>query len=385
MKSNNFIALILAGGQGKRLDILTRYTAKPAIPFGGKYRIIDFTLSNCINSGISTVGVLTQYQPLELSDYIGNGSSWDFDRVNGGITILPPYVKKSGSDWYKGTANAVFQNINFIEECSPEHVIILSGDHIYKMNYSKMLAFHKSHGAECTVATTDVPLSEAKRFGLVVADSTEKITEFEEKPLIPKSTRASMGIYIFNWHTLKKYLILDNTHENSSNDFGKDLLPLMLRDGCSMYAYPFFGYWRDVGTTGSLWEANMELLSDSLLMRNTDWKIYSNAKTFPPSLISNKSNIKNSIIAEGCNIQGRVENSVIFSGVRIAENAYIKNSVIFPYSSVSKHAVVLRCLMDERSRVGKNCIVGEEKYITVIKRNSKIHNTILDIQKTVVS
>ncbi len=382
---NKCIALILAGGQGKRLDVLTRFTAKPAIPFGGKYRIIDFTLSNCTNSGISTVGVLTQYQPHELSEYISNGASWDFDRINGGITLLPPYMKKSAGDWYKGTANAVFQNINFIEEYAPEHVIILSGDHIYKMNYNKMLEFHKSRGADCTIATTTVSPSEAKRFGLIITDNDERIKEFEEKPLIPKSNKASMGVYIFNWQILKKYLILDSTHENSTNDFGKDLLPLMLRDGCRMFAYPFFGYWRDVGTTESLWKANMELLTDSFLMHNPDWKVYSNTRPLEPSLISKKAIIKNSLIADGCTIHGKVENSVVFSGVRILDNAVIKNSVIFSNSTILRNVVISNCLVDEKSRIGKNCVIGDEKFITVVKRNSKIHNTFLDIQNSVVS
>ena len=385
LKNNKVIALILAGGQGKRLDILTRFTAKPAIPFGGKYRIIDFTLSNCTNSGITSVGVLTQYQPLELSDYIGTGKTWDLDRIHGGITILPPYMKKSGSDWYKGTANAVFQNINYIEETNPKYVIVLSGDHIYKMNYSKMLEFHKQRGADCTIATTNVSLSDAKRFGLVITDKNEKITDFEEKPLVPKSTKASMGVYIFNWQTLKKYLILDNNRENSSNDFGKDVLPLMLRDGCQMFAYPFFGYWRDVGTTESLWKANMDLISNSLLTRNSDWKIYSNTYPTPPSIISKNSEIKSSIIAEGCIIHGKVENSVVFGNVKIASGAIVKNSVIFSNSTVSKGAEVINCLMDEGGRVGKNCKVGEEGFLTVLKRNSKVHNALLESSDSVVS
>mgnify|MGYP003301430498 CR=1 FL=1 len=379
------VALILAGGQGKRLDVLTRFTAKPAIPFGGKYRIIDFTLSNCINSGISTVGMLTQYQPHELSEYIGTGETWDLDRINGGITLLPPYMKKNNSDWYKGTANAVFQNINYLEKLNPNYVLILSGDHIYKMNYAKMLAYHKSRGADCTIASTTVSLSAAKRFGTIITDSDEKIKTFEEKPLVPKSTKVSMGIYIFNWQLLKKYLILDNNHENSSNDFGNDVLPLMLKDGCKMYTYPFLGYWKDVGTTESLFSANIDLLYDSILTRNPEWKIYSNAPSFPPTIVSKQAKIKNSLIAEGCNIRGTVENSVIFGNVKISENAIIKNSVIFSDSTISNNSEILNCLIDEGTKVGKNCLIGDKQFLTVIKRNSKIHNTIIDSQKSVVS
>ena len=385
MEKNKIVAMILAGGQGKRLDILTRFTAKPAIPFGGKYRIIDFTLSNCINSGITTVGMLTQYQPHELSEYIGTGGTWDLDRLRGGISLLPPYMKKSGSDWYKGTANAVYQNINYLDKLNPKYVLILSGDHIYKMNYAKMLMYHESRGADCTIASTTVSLSAAKRFGTIITDSDEKIKMFEEKPAQPKSTKISMGVYIFNWQLLKRYLILDNDIENSTNDFGHDVLPLMLKDGCKMYTYPFLGYWKDVGTTESLFEANMDLLSNSILTRNSEWKIFSNTPPLPPTIISSEAKVKNSLISEGCNIKGKVENSVIFGNVKISENTSVKNSVIFSDSIISKNSLIENCLIDEGTKIGKNCILGDKQFLTVIKRNSKIHNTIIDSQKSDVS
>lgn len=385
MNKDKCIALILAGGQGKGLDILTRFTAKPAIPFGGKYRIIDFALSNCTNSGISTVGVLTQYKPLELSDYIGNGHSWDLDRNKGGLQLLPPYLKKSGNDWYKGTANAVFQNINYIEENSPEYVIIMSGNHIYKMNFTKMLNYHKSLGADCTIATTAAGPSDAKRFGTVVTDENERIFNIEEKSLVSKKTKISMGVYIFNWQILKKYLVLDNNREGSSNDFAKDIIPLMLSDGCRVFAYPFLGYWRDISSAESLWSANIDVLTDGILTRNPEWKIYSNTPPRPPGLIVKDSIIKNSIVSEGCIVRGKIENSVIFGNVRISKGAVVRNSVIFSGSKISDGAEVINCLMDEESFVGKNCLVGAEDYMTVIKRNSKIQSSVLGIKNSVVS
>lgn len=356
-----WIAMLLAGGQGSRLYALTQNLAKPAVPFGGKYRIIDFPLSNCINSGIDTVGVLTQYQPLELNEYIGNGQPWDLDRNNGGVFVLPPYQKSSGSDWYTGTANAIYQNINFIERYDPEYVVILSGDHIYKMDYEKMLSYHKEKEADCTIAVLQVPLEEASRFGIMNAYPDGTIYEFEEKPPQPKSNLASMGIYIFSWKKLRQYLITDETDDSSQNDFGKDILPAMLADGQKMVAYPFQGYWKDVGTIDSLWEANMDLLDPKtpLDLYDDSWKIYSRTPALPPHFVAQGAEIQNSMVTEGCSIEGKVDFSVLFSGVVIEEGAIVRDSIIMPGSVVKKGAVVEYSIIAENSVIGANARIGQ--------------------------
>lgn len=389
------IAMLLAGGQGSRLYALTTKIAKPAVPFGGKYRIIDFTLSNCINSDIDTVGVLTQYQPLELNEYIGNGEPWDLDRIYGGVHVLPPYQRSAGTDWYKGTANAIYQNIHFIDKYDPDYVLILSGDHIYKMDYSKMLDFHIENNADCTIAVIDVPLKEASRFGIMNTNDDNKIYEFEEKPEKPKSTKASMGVYIFSKESLKKYLIEDEEDRESSNDFGKNIIPNMLNDGKNMYAYPFEGYWKDVGTLDSLWEANMDLLGNppQLNLADPNWKIYYRHIPDYPHYIADSANVKNSIIAEGCEIEGSVENSVIFRGVNIKKGAVVKDSIIFRDTQVEENAKVIYSLIDEYGRIGKNSTIGEEikvsNGLTIIARELHIgQNVKIDsgrmIEKSVV-
>ncbi len=354
------IAMLLAGGQGSRLYVLTEKLAKPAVPFGGKYRIIDFPLSNCVNSGIDTVGVLTQYQPLILNEYIGNGQPWDLDRLSGGVHILPPYQASTGYDWYKGTANAIYQNINFIGRYDPDYVVVLSGDHIYKMDYSKMLDFHKEKNADCTIAVLEVPMEEASRFGIMNADEDKKIYEFEEKPPVPKSNLASMGIYIFSWAKLKKYLIADEEDETSSKDFGKNVIPAMLDAGERMFAYPFEGYWKDVGTIDSLWEANMDLLNPNvpLDLHDPDWKIYARNPVMPPHYISGTATVENSMIAEGCNIEGDVDNSVIFAGVTVERGAFVHDSIIMPGSVIKAGARVEYAIVAENVTIGNGAVVG---------------------------
>lgn len=357
----DWLAMLLAGGQGSRLYTLTKNLAKPAVPYGGKYRIIDFTLSNCINSGIDTVGVLTQYQPLILNDYIGNGQPWDLDRVNGGVHVLPPYQKSSGSDWYSGTANAIYQNINFIDLYAPEYVAVLSGDHIYCMDYSKMLKLHKDNNADCTIAVLDVPLEEASRFGIMTADEANRITEFEEKPKHPKSTLASMGVYIFTWEKLREQLVADNKKQNSSHDFGKDIIPTMLAEGKRMFAYRFDGYWKDAGTLDSLWEANMDLLdkNKALELHNPDWRIYTRTHAMPPHYIGKEATVENSMISEGGTIEGTVHKSVVFGGVTIEKGAVVRDSVIMPGSVIKSGALVQYAIIAENAVIGKNCRVGE--------------------------
>jgi len=376
-KKKEMIAMLLAGGQGSRLYALTEKTAKPAVPFGGKYRIIDFVLSNCTNSGIDTVGILTQYQPLVLNEYIGNGGPWDIDRTYGGVKILPPYQGKK-SDWYKGTANAIYQNLNYIERYDPDYVIVLSGDHIYKMDYSKMLEYHKLKNSDCTVAVIDVPIEEASRFGIMTTDETGAITQFEEKPKDPKSTKASMGIYIFNTAKLKEYLTNDEEDPNSSNDFGKNIIPTMLAKGERMFAYGFSGYWKDVGTISSLWEANMDLLGEvpNFDLSDRSWKIYSRPQNESPQYISPDSVIKNSIVTEGCLIYGTVENSILFSGVTVERGAVIKDSVIMHSCVIKEGATVDYSIIDSNTVVGKGAKVGEDissaSAITVIETSSDI-------------
>lgn len=353
--------MLLAGGQGSRLYALTQNLAKPAVPFGGKYRIIDFPLSNCINSGIDTVGVLTQYQPMVLNEYLGNGQPWDLDRNDGGVFVLPPYQKSSGSDWYTGTANAIYQNMNFIERYDPSYVLILSGDHIYKMDYEKMLAYHKEKGADCTIAVLQVPLEEASRFGIMNAYPDGTIYEFEEKPPEPKSNLASMGIYIFTWEKMRKYLVADANDPNSQKDFGKNILPAMLNDNQKMVAYPFEGYWKDVGTIDSLWEANMDLLDPKvpLDLYDDSWKIYSRTPVMPPHYVSNEAEIQNSMITEGCTIAGKVDFSVLFYGVVVEEGAIVRDSIVMPGSVIKKGAVVEYSIIAENSVIGEGAKVGQ--------------------------
>ena len=357
------VAMLLAGGQGSRLYLLTERLAKPAVPFGGKYRIIDFPISNCINSGIDTVGVLTQYQPLALNEYIGNGQPWDLDRVYGGVMMLPPYQGLKRADWYKGTANAIYQNMQFIEKYDPEYVLILSGDHIYRMDYSKMIEEHKRNKADCTIAVIDVPMAEASRFGIMSAREDMSIYDFEEKPKNPKSTMASMGVYVFSKEKLFKYLIADEQDENSDKDFGKNVIPAMLKAGERMYAYRFEGYWKDVGTVSSLWEANMDLIGSNpaLDLNDGSWRIYSRSNAYPPHYVGDSAVIRNSQITEGCEIYGTVINSVIGGGVKVARGATVKDSVIFDNVTVSEGASVYYSMVDANTHVGKGATVGKDK------------------------
>ncbi len=355
------IAMLLAGGQGSRLGILTKQIAKPAVPYGGKYRIIDFPLSNCVNSGIYTVGVLTQYQPLELNDYIGNGQPWDLDRANGGVHILSPYQQIKGTEWYKGTANAIYQNINFIERYDPEYVLIVSGDHIYKMDYSKMIDYHKEKNADCTIAMLEVPWDEASRFGLMIVNDDGSISEFEEKPKNPRSNKASMGVYVFNWKKLRKYLIEDEAKEGSSNDFGHDLIPAMHENGERMFAYQFDGYWKDVGTINSLWDANLDLLNPKVDLDLDDdgWKIYSRSPVAPPHYVGANAKIEDSMITEGCEIEGKVDFSVLFANVTVEEGARVEYSIVMPGTVIKKGAVVQYSIVAENAVIDENAVVGE--------------------------
>ena len=357
------VAMLLAGGQGTRLKSLTKNMAKPAVPFGGKYKIIDFPLSNCVNSGISTVGVLTQFMPLELNSYIGNGAPWDLDRMDGGLSILPPYTGGETGDWYKGTSNAIYQNMKYIEQYDPEYVLILSGDHIYKMNYNEMLKFHKSRGADLTVAHIDVPLEEASRFGILNTMSDLSVSEFVEKPEKPISTKASMGIYIFNWSQLKIYLEKCENAEDTSYDFGKDVIPMMLADGKKIFAYPFKGYWKDVGTIESLWQANMDLLNNAVNFYIYDplWRIYCRHYESMAQYIGPKAKLSNAMISEGSSISGTVKESVVSSGVYIHEGAEVVNSVIMKNAVIGKNAKVYNSIVAEDAIIGEGAIVGHEK------------------------
>lgn len=378
MTKKEIVAMILAGGQGSRLGVLTKNLAKPAVPFGGKYRIIDFPLSNCSNSGIYTVGVLTQYKPLELNSHIGIGDTWDLDRRDGGVRILPPYQKEKGGDWYKGTANAIYQNAAFIDMHDPEYVLILSGDHIYKMDYDKMLDFHKEKQADATIAVIDVPLKEASRFGIMNTNEDSSIYEFEEKPASPKSTNASMGIYIFNWKALKKALEEDELDEDSSNDFGKNIIPKMLNEGRKLVAYPFKGYWKDVGTIESLWEANMDLLKDEneLSLHDDEWKIYSANPVRPAQYMGPQAKVKNSLIVEGCIVHGTVENSVLFQGVHVGKDTVIRNSVVMPNTIIEENSVIDKAIIGSEVRILSNCNVGNGDSIAVIASNENIEEVI---------
>ena len=361
MRKTECVAMLLAGGQGSRLGVLTQKVAKPAIPYGGKYRIIDFPLSNCINSGIDTVGVLTQYQPLELNDYVGTGKPWDLDRMNGGVHILPPYQKSKGGDWYKGTANAIYQNMGFIERYHPEYVLVLSGDHIYKMDYAKMIAHHKKTGADCTIAVLEVPLEEASRFGIMNCREDGTIYEFEEKPKKPKSNLASMGIYVFSWNKLKYYLEQDENTKGSANDFGKNIIPNMLGDKQKMVVYPFADYWKDVGTIDSLWEANLDLLNPKVKLDLSDdsWRIYSRSPAAPPQYISDTALVQNSLITEGCSIYGQVDFSVLFANVTVEEGAEVKDSVVMPGAVIRSGASVQYAIIGEGAVVESGAKIGE--------------------------
>jgi glucose-1-phosphate adenylyltransferase len=385
------VAMLLAGGQGSRLGVLTKKIAKPAVPFGGKYRIIDFPLSNCVNSGIEAVGILTQYQPLVLNEYIGNGQPWDLDGMHAGVNCLSPYEAVSGADWYSGTANAIYQNISYIDRYNPDYVLVLSGDHIYKMDYNKMLQFHKENDADCTIAAIDVPKEEASRFGILNTNPDGSIYEFDEKPKHPKSTNASMGIYIFKWKKLRKYLIEDAEKPDSSNDFGKNVLPAMLDAGEKMFAYSFEGYWKDVGTIDSLWEANMDLLDPNVSLDLT--QVYSRNPMMPPHYIADGSKIQNSLIADGCNVSGNLEFSILFAGVTIGKGATINSSIIMPGAVIEEGAKVEYAIVAENAVIGKNAVVGadpetmknsEDWGITVIGDNIKIGENVTVPPKSMI-
>lgn len=359
--AKEIVAMLLAGGQGSRLYALTQNLAKPAVPFGGKYRIIDFPLSNCVNSGIDTVGILTQYQPVVLNEYIGNGQPWDLDRLYGGVHVLPPYQKATGSDWFKGTANAIYQHISFIDRYDPEYVIILSGDQICKQDYREFLNFHKEKNADFSVAVMEVPWEEASRFGLMVTDENAQITEFQEKPKNPKSNLASMGNYIFKWSILRKYLIEDELDPNSENDFGKNIIPNLLKDGCKMFAHRFDGYWKDVGTIPSLWEANMEVLDpehSGIDLFDANWKIYSRNSGMTAHKISGTAVVENSMITDGCRVDGTVKHSILFSGVKVEAGAVVEDAVVMGNAVIKAGAQVKHCIVAENAVIGENAIVG---------------------------
>ncbi|MBG9769240.1 glucose-1-phosphate adenylyltransferase [Bacillus vallismortis] len=359
------VAMLLAGGKGSRLNGLTKHMAKPAVSFGGKYRIIDFTLSNCSNSGIDTVGILTQYQPLELNSYIGIGSAWDLDRYNGGVTVLPPYAKSSEVKWYKGTASAIYENLNYLKQYDPEYVLILSGDHIYKMDYGKMLDFHIEKNADVTISVIEVGWEEASRFGIMKTNADGTITRFDEKPQFPKSNLASMGIYIFNWPLLKQYLEMDDRNPYSSHDFGKDIIPLLLEEKKKLSAYPFKGYWKDVGTVQSLWEANMDLLKEDseLKLFERKWKIYSVNPNQPPQFISSDAQVHDSLVNEGCVVYGNVSHSVLFQGVTVGKHATVTSSVIMPDVTIGEHVVIENAIVPNGMVLPDGAVIRSEKDI----------------------
>ena len=362
------VAMLLAGGQGSRLYALTQNRAKPAVPYGGKYKIIDFPLSNCIHSGIDTVGVLTQYEPLELNAYIGNGATWDLDCMSGGAYVLPPYVKGKKGEWYSGTASAIFQNIHFIEQYDPDYILILSGDHIYTMDYEKMIDAHEERGADATIAVMEVPMAEASRFGIMNTDDDMRIVEFEEKPPVPKNNLASMGIYVFSWKKLREYLIADNQDPNSSNDFGKNIIPNMLNNGEKMFAYLFSGYWKDVGTIDSLWEANMDLLTEKpeLDLHDDNWRIYGRNLVLPPHFGGEEASVRNSILCDGCNIYGTVENSILSPGVTVEKGAVVKDSIIMQQTVIRAGSSVTRAIIDEDVTIMEDAKIGGDGKITVV-------------------
>lgn len=356
------LAMILAGGQGSRLGVFTKRIAKPAVSFGGKYRIIDFVLSNCSNSGVDTVGVLTQYRPRILNSHIGMGSHWDLDRINGGVYILQPYMSEKEGHWFNGTANAIYKNMNFIDDYDPEYLLILSGDHIYKMDYSKMLEFHKEKKAEATIAVIEVPWDEASRFGIMNADDDKKIYEFDEKPKSPKSNLASMGVYIFNWKKLKEYFLRVRKTKECFDDFGKDVIPTMLKDNQKMYAYPFKGYWRDVGTIQSLWEANMDLINtpEAIDLSNSNWTIYTNTMDLPPQYIGGNASVKEALIADGCSVLGTIENTVLSHKVEVGEGSIIKNSVIMPNVTIGKNVIIEKAMIAEGAVINDNAVIKSD-------------------------
>ena len=360
MHKKKCVAMLLAGGQGSRLGVLTQKIAKPAVPFGGKYRIIDFPLSNCYNSGIDTVGVLTQYKPLELNSYLGIGSAWDLDRIHGGVYVLPPFVKEQGGEWYKGTADAICQNVNFIDRFKPEYVLILSGDHIYKMDYSMMLEFHQDKQADVTIGVIEVPWDEASRFGIMSSDENYRITQFDEKPAEPKSNHASMGIYIFNWSILRRYLLEDENDPTSSHDFGKNIIPKMLKKQDKLVAYPFEGYWKDVGTVESFWQANMDLLGEKseLKMYDPSWRIYSANPPRPPHYTAATAKVKSSIVSEGCLIFGEVKNSVIFPDVYIGKGAVVKNAVIMAGVHIEENVVIDKAIVGRKAVIKQGATIS---------------------------
>ena len=371
MARKNMIAMILAGGQGSRLSPMTKVMCKPAVSFGGKYRIIDFALSNCSNSGIDTVGILTQFKPQALNSHIGIGSPWDLDRVHGGVDMLPPYMSEQGGDWYKGTANAVYQNLNFMDQYDPKYVLILSGDHIYKMDYRKMLKEHIQRGAAATIAVIDVPLEEASRFGIMNTDENGVIVEFEEKPKQPKSTLASMGIYIFTYSELREYLIKDAQDPNSDYDFGKNIIPNMLNDGKKMIAHTFEGYWKDVGTISSYWEANMDLLKvdNDVQLFDRNWNLYTSTKVRPSQMIGEDAKVEDSIITEGCVVEGEVINSILFPGVKVEKNARVVNSIIMENVTIESNVIVNKAIILEKSVIKANNVIGNGDDIAVIEAN----------------
>ncbi|MDF2661245.1 MAG: glucose-phosphate adenylyltransferase [Paenibacillus sp.] len=368
--------MLLAGGEGRRLGVLTKDLAKPAVHFGGKYRIIDFTLSNCVNSGIETVGVLTQYQPLVLNRYLGIGTPWGLDRREGGMHVLPPFVRQKGGVWYKGTANAISQNIRFIERYDPEYVLIISGDHIYKMDYNELLHTHKTSRADATIAVIQVPWEEASRFGVLSVDEGGRIVEFAEKPKQPKSNLASMGVYMFSWRALREALLQDESDSGSSNDFGKDVIPALLRNGSRLYSHRFEGYWKDVGTIDSLWEANMDLLEDkpALDLYDRSWRIYSVNPNRPAQYISPYASVESSLINEGCVVEGRVSRSVLFHGVRAEAGCLIEDSVIMPHAVIGKGATIIRAIVGEGAVVGEGCTIGsyDSPEIAVVASGAEI-------------
>ncbi|MGI6030080.1 MAG: glucose-1-phosphate adenylyltransferase [Eubacteriales bacterium] len=368
------VAMLLAGGQGSRLYALTTKRAKPAVPYGGKYRIIDFPLSNCTNSGIDTVGVLTQYEPLELNAYIGNGAPWDLDGMNGGAFVLPPYVKGKKGEWYAGTANAIYQNINFIDRYDPDVILVLSGDQICKMDYAKMIAFHNENNADCTIAVIEVPMEEASRFGIMNADKDQRIIEFEEKPAHPKSNTASMGIYVFNWKKIRQYLIEDEADPNSDKDFGKNIIPKMLANGERMFAYIFEGYWRDVGTIDSLWEANMELLAEQpeLDLYDENFKVFTRNFSMPAHYISEDADVTGSIIGDGCLVEGTVKNSVLFPGVVVEKGCTVTDSILMQETVLKEGCTVHKAIVDEGGVIGKGAVIGGGDKITVLGMNAKV-------------
>ena len=374
MRKTKCLAMILAGGQGSRLGALTKNIAKPAVPFGGKYRIIDFPLSNCANSGIDKVGVLTQYRPLELHNYLGTGSAWDLDKRDGGVFILPPYARDKGADWYKGTADAIYQNLNFIASVDPEYVLVLSGDHIYTMDYSWMIESHKMNKAEATIGVIEVPWEEASRFGIMNTDTDGRIKEFEEKPAKPKSNLASMGIYVFNTDFLRRYLEEDAKDAMSSHDFGKNIIPKMLADKAPLYSYAFDGYWKDVGTIESLWQANMDLLQDEPPFSLDDtWRIYSSNLALPPHYLGSTAKVRRSMINEGSMIFGEVENSVIFPGVRIGKGAQVKNSVIMPFTVIAENACIDHAIVAQNCEIAAGArVTGAEGAIVVVPEGETV-------------